>query len=85
MYFQNFARVLSLKRVIMKSTHEKGEILIHQMILVTLENRKWISAIIDDTEAFFLLCFQYLAHRLSIVVVKSSLVKERSVIDIEKQ
>ena len=43
----------------MKNTHEKGDILMQQMVLVELENQKWISAIIDDIlDAFFLLCFQ---------------------------
>ena len=56
------------------------------MVLAALENLKRISATIDVTDAFVLLCFQYLTHRLSIVVVKSSPVKERSaMIDVEKQ
>ena len=69
----------------MKNTHEKRDILMQQMVLVELENQKRISAIIDDIDAFFLLCFQYLAHRLRIVVVKSLSVIERPAIDIEKQ
>ena len=57
-----------------------------QMVLAALEHQKRISATIDVTDAFVLLCFQYLTHRLSIVVVKSSPVKKRSaVIDVEKQ
>ena len=56
-----------------------------QMVLAALENQKRISATVDVTDAFLLLCFQYLTHRLSIVVVKSSPVKERSaLIDVEK-
>ena len=46
-----------------------------QMVLAALENLKKISATIDVTDAFVLLCFQYLTHGLSIVVVKSSPVK----------
>ena len=57
-----------------------------QMVLAALENQKRISATIDVTDAFVLLCFQYLTNRLSIVVVKSSPVKKRSaMIDVEKQ
>ena len=57
-----------------------------QMVLAALENQKRISATIDVTDAFVLLCFQYLTNRLSIVVVKSSTVKKRSaMIDVEKQ
>ena len=57
-----------------------------QMVFAALENQKRISATIDVTDAFVLLCFQYLTHRLSIVVVKSSPVKKRSaMIDVEKQ
>ena len=51
----------------MKSTHEEGGIRMQQMVLAALENLKRISATIDDTDAFVLLCFQYLTHRLSIV------------------
>ena len=70
----------------MKNNHEEGDIRLQQMVLVALENQKRISATIDATDAFLLLCFQYLTHRLSIVVVKSSPVKERSaLIDVEKQ
>ena len=57
-----------------------------QMVLAALENQKRISATKDVTDAFLLLCFQYLNHRLRIVVVKLLPVKERSVlIDVEKQ
>ena len=57
-----------------------------RMVLAALENLKRISATIDVTDAFVLLCFQYLTHRLSIIVVKSSPVSERSaMIDVEKQ
>ena len=59
----------------MKSTHEEGGTHMQQMVLAALENLKRISATIDVTDAFVLLCFQYLTHRLSIVVVKSSPVK----------
>ena len=71
----------------MKSTHEEGGIRMQQMVLAALENLKRISATIDDTDAFVLLCFfQYLTHRLSIVGEKSSPVKQRSaIIDVEKQ
>ena len=70
----------------MKSTHEEGGTRMQQMVLAALENLKRISATIDVTDAFVLLYFQYLTHRLSIVVVKSSPVKERSaMIDVEKQ
>ena len=69
----------------MKSSHEEGDIRMQQMGLAALENLKWISATIDVTDAFLLLCLQYLTHRLSIVVIKSSPVKERSAIDVEKQ
>ena len=70
----------------MKSTHEEGGTRMQQMVLTALENLKRISATIDVTDAFALLCFQFLTHRLSIVVVKSSPVKERSsMIDVEKQ
>ena len=70
----------------MKSTHEEGGTRMQQMMLAALENLKRISATIDVTDAFVLLCFQYLTHRLSIVVKKSSPVKERSaMIDVEKQ
>ena len=70
----------------MKSTHEEGGTRMQQMVLAALENLKRISATIDFTDAFVLLYFQYLTHRLSIVVVKSSPVKERSaMIDVEKQ
>ena len=70
----------------MKSTHEETGTRMQQMVLAALENLKRISATIDVTDAFVLLYFQYLAHRLSIVVVKSSPVKERSaMIDVEKQ
>ena len=62
----------------MKSTHEEGGTRMQRMVLAALENLKRISATIDVTDAFVLLCFQYLTHRLSIVVVKSSPVKERS-------
>ena len=56
-----------------------------RMVLAALENLKRISATIDVTDAFVLLCFQYLTHRLSIIVVKSSPVSERSaMIDVEK-
>ena len=56
------------------------------MVLAAFESQKRISATIDVTDAFVLLCFQYLTHRLSIVVVKSSPVKERTdMIEIEKQ
>ena len=68
----------------MKSTHEEGDIRMQQMVLAALENQKRISATIDVTDAFLLLCFQNLTHRLSIVVVKSPPVKERSAL-IEKQ
>ena len=56
-----------------------------QIVFAALENREGISVTIDATDAFLLLCFQYLTHRLSIVVVKSSPVKVRSAIDVEKQ
>ena len=70
----------------MKSTDEDGGTRMQQMVLAALENLKRISATIDVTDAFVLLCFQYLTHRLSIVVVKSSPVKERSAtIDVETQ
>ena len=70
----------------MKSTHEEGGIRMQQMVLAALENQKRISATTDDAGAFVLLCFQYLTHRLSIVVVKSSPLKESSaMIDVEKQ
>ena len=70
----------------MKSTHEEGGTRMQQMVLAALENLKRISATIDVTDAFVLLYFQYLTHRLSTVVVKSSPVKERSaMIDVEKQ
>ena len=70
----------------MKSTHEEGGTRMQQMALAALENLKRISATIDVTDAFVLLCLQYLTHRLSIVVEKSSPVKERSaMIDVEKQ
>ena len=56
------------------------------MVLAAFESQKRISATIDVTDAFVLLYFQYLTHRLSIVVVKSSPVKERAdMIDVEKQ
>ena len=55
MYFQKFARVLSLKKSAMKSTHEEGGIRMQQMVLAALENLKRISATIDDTDAFVLL------------------------------
>ena len=52
------------------------------MVLAAFESQKRISA----TIAFVLLCFHYLTHRLGIVVVKSSTVKERTdMIDVEKQ
>ena len=71
----------------MKNTHEEGDICMQQMVLAALENQKRISAtIIDVTDAFLLLCFQYLTYRISIVVVKLSWVKERSaLIDVKKQ
>ena len=70
----------------MKSTYEEGGTRMQQMVLAALENLKRISPTIDVTDAFELLCFQYLTHRLSIVVEKSSLVEERSaMIDVEKQ
>ena len=70
----------------MKSTHEEGGTRVQQMVLAALENLIRISATIDVTDAFVLLCFQYLTHMLSIVVVKSSPVKERyAMIDVEKQ
>ena len=70
----------------MKSVHEEGGIRMQQMVLAALANLKRISATIDVTYAFVLICFQYLTHRLSIVVVKSSPVKERSaMIDVETQ
>ena len=70
----------------MKNTHEEGDIYMHQMVLAALENQKRISATIDVTDTFLLLCFQYWTYRLSIVVVKLSSVKERSaLIDVEKQ
>ena len=70
----------------MKNTHKEGDICMQQMVLAALENQKRISATVDVTDAFLLLCFQYLTHRLSIVVLKSSPVKERSaLIDVEKQ
>ena len=57
-----------------------------QMVSAALENHKRISATIDVTDTSVLLCFQYLTHRLSIVVVKSSPVKERfTMITVEKQ
>ena len=57
-----------------------------QMVLAALENLKRISATIDVRDVFVLLCFQYLTHRLSIVVGKSSPVKERSaMINVGKQ
>ena len=54
----------------MKSTQEEGGTRMQQMVLAALENQKRISATMDVTDAFVLLCFQYLTHRLSIVVVK---------------
>ena len=70
----------------MKNTHEEGNISMPQMVLAALENQKRISTTKDVTGAFLLLCFQYLTHRLRIVVVKLLPVKERSVlIDVEKQ
>ena len=72
----------------MKSTHEEGGIRMQQMVLAALENLKRISATIDDTDAFVLLCFQYLTHRLHVSIVgeKSSPVKQRpAIIDVEKQ
>ena len=70
----------------MKSTHGEGGTRMQQMVLAALESQKRISATIDVTDAVVLLCFQYLTHRLSIVVVKSPPVKERSaMIDLEKQ
>ena len=66
----------------MKSTHKEGGTRMQQMVLAALENLKRISATIDVRDAFVLLCFQYLTHRLR----KSSLVKERSaMINVEKQ
>ena len=62
----------------MESTHEEGGTRMQQMVLAALENLKRISATIDVRDAFVLLCFQYLTHRLRIVVGKSSPVKERS-------
>ena len=63
-----------------------------QMVLTALENQKGVSAIMkgenqkgDDTDALLLLCFQYLAQGLSIVMVHSSPVKDMSAIDVEKQ
>ena len=70
----------------MKSTHEEGGTRMQQMVLAALENLKRVSATIDVRDAFALLCFQYLTHRLSIVVEMSSPVKERSaMINVEKQ
>ena len=70
----------------MKSTHEEGATHMQQMVLAALENQIRILATIDVTDAFVLLCFQNLTRRLRIAVVKSSPVKERSVmIDVEKQ
>ena len=70
----------------MKSTHEEGGTRMQQMVLAALENLKRISATIDVRDAFVLLCFQFLTHRLSIVVGRSSPVKERSaMINVEKQ
>ena len=70
----------------MKSTHEEVGTRMQQMVFAALENLKRISATIDVTDAFVLLCFQYLTHMLSIVVVKSLPVKERSaMIDVETQ
>ena len=70
----------------MKRTHEEGGTRMQQMVLAALENLKRISATIDVRDAFALLCFQYLTHRLSIVVGKSSPVKGRSaMINVEKQ
>ena len=56
MYFQKFTRV--------KGVHEEGDICMQKWC--------WISDTTDVTDAFLLLCFQYLTHRLNIVVVKSS-------------
>ena len=62
----------------MKSTHEGGGTRMQQMVLAALENLKRISATIDVTDAFVLLCFQYLK--------RSSPVKERfAMIDVQKQ
>ena len=70
----------------MKSTHEEGGTRMQQMVLAAVENLKSISATIDVRDAFVLLCFQYLTHRLNIVVGKSSPVKEMSaMINVEKQ
>ena len=70
----------------MKSTHEEGSTRMQQMVLAAHESLKRISATIDVRDAFVLLCFQYLTHRLSIFVGKSSPVKERSaMINVEKQ
>ena len=70
----------------MKSAHEEGCTRMQQMVMAALANLKRISATIDVTDAFVLICFQYLTHRLSIVVVKSSPVKERSaMIGVETQ
>ena len=70
----------------MKRTHEEGSTRMQQLVLAALENLKRISATINVRDAFVLLCFQYLTHRLSIVVGKSSPVKEGSaMINVEKQ
>ena len=70
----------------MKSTHKEGSTRMQQMQFTALENQERISATIDVRDAFVLLCFQYLTHRLSIVVMNSSPLKERSAtIDVEKQ
>ena len=62
-----------IERSYMKSTHEEGDIRIQQMVQYFSHYRchKCIFTL--------LLWFQYLTHRLSIAVLKSSTVKERSV------
>ena len=63
----------------MKSAHEEGGIRMQQMVLAALENLKRNSATIDVTNAFVLLCFQYLTHRLSIVVVGKVITSKKEV------
>ena len=54
----------------MKTTREEADnIFLQQMVFAATEKQKGISVIADDTDVFVLLCFHYLAQKLSIPVV----------------
>ena len=54
------------------------------MVFAATEKQKGISVIADDTDVYVLLCFHYLAQKLSIQLIMESPVKDRSAVDMRE-